>query len=171
MATTEKVSLCELVCVLVCVGTSLQCAPVCEYDKYDGVILESVPLLLWGCQRDRRAGCGRETKPSVTLCVCVCMHVWEYKLAVFTWQKFISILWSGEYQCLKKTHRGKASWLCVRLCVRGRGKRKTKTEKEKTINNFFITEVSLCLHLLLILPSSLFCSLISPSAFLSLLVS
>lgn len=143
------------------------------YDKYDGVMLESVPLLHWGW--DRRAGCGRETKPSVTLSVSVrarvCVHVWEYKLPVFTWQKFISILWSEEYQCLKKTHRGKASWLGVRLCVRGRGKRKTEREKGETINNFFITEVSLCLHLLLILPSSLFCSLISPSAFLSLLVS
>lgn len=57
-------------------------------------------------------------------------RVCEYKLAVFTWQKFISALWRGEYQCLRKTHRGKGSWLRVCLRSRGGGRRKTKREKK-----------------------------------------
>lgn len=92
-------------------------------------------LVLWGCQRDGDAGWKTtERKPQrKSKCVYVC--VWE-KRPVFTWQEFISALWSGEYRCLKKTHRGKGSWLCV-WCLR---KKKSEREKDEAINNFFIAE-------------------------------
>lgn len=120
-------------CIFIC---ALMCTTVITTRT---IILRSVPIPPRGSVRMGGGMKGRGVKKKNPQRKRRSLCVWggRERLSIFTWQKFISALWSGEYQCLKKTHWGRGSWLCmcagVWVCVFNGGEKQSGRGEDKAL--------------------------------------
>lgn len=115
------------------------CTHVCDCDNYEDdrftLGSHSSARLGQNGRRDERPRSEKKNPQRKRQSLCV----WggRERLSIFTWQKFISALWSGEYQCLKKTHWGRGSWLCmcagVWVCVFNGGEKQSGRGEDKAL--------------------------------------
>lgn len=119
---------------------------VCVWQMLTNVILEPFGLLRLS-QGQNTIERRREEEEWVCLCADVCFNT----SSLYFQGKSSRLLFEAESISILKQH-AEESWLCVRV----EGSRKRKNTDE-IINNVFITKVLICLHLLLILPSSFHC--------------
>lgn len=115
------------------------CTHVCDCDNYEDdrftLGSHSSARLGQNGRRDERPRGEKKNPQRKRRSLCV----WggRERLSIFTWQKFISGLWSGEYPCLKKTHWGRGSWLCmcagVWVCVFNGGEKQSGRGEDKAL--------------------------------------